>query len=189
MNYYSENAKTFIEETRNCDMGEQYHFFEKNLINAKTILDLGFGSGRDSLYFSNKYIVYSLDPVIEFCDYARRIGLRNILNIRAQDIDFENFFDGIWACASLLHIKSSELNDVFKKCSKALKKNGIMYCSFKYGDFEGDRNGRYYLDINELSICKYLENSGLKIFDTKITDDVRKDKSWKWINFILSKID
>ena len=65
MNYYNKNAKNFIEDTMNADMSKQYQLFEKYLKSNKlTILDLGFGSGRDSLYFQNKgYDVYSLDPI------------------------------------------------------------------------------------------------------------------------------
>ena len=42
-----------------------YAFFEKYLSNdTKTILDIGFGSGRDSLYFSKKYDVYPNDLIL-----------------------------------------------------------------------------------------------------------------------------
>ena len=100
--------------------------------------------------------------------------------------DFENMFDGIWACASLLHVSSKDLNFVFKKCSKALKKNGIIYASFKYGEFEGERNGRYFLDLNESTINNYLKGTNLKIKEYIITEDVRPDNSTKWLNVILA---
>ena len=188
-NYYENNADSFIADTFECDMSTQYHFFEKEL-KKKTgkILDLGFGSGRDSLYFMNKgYEVYAIDPVKKFCDYAKKIGIKNIYQMTAQEINFVDMFDGIWACASLLHVPSNELNDVFKKCSRALKKDGVMYASFKYGEFEGERNGRIFLDLNEESLKKYLINTGLKIKDTLITRDVRPDKTTEWLNVILAK--
>lgn len=186
--YYNENAKSFIEDTFNCDMSGLYEFFERYLNDAKTILDLGFGSARDSLYFQNKgYTVYSIDPTLEFCENAKKLGLKHVFQMNAQEMNFENLFDGIWACASLLHVPSNELNDVFKKCSRSLKDSGTMYVSFKYGDFEGTRNGRFFLDLNEESIKKYLENTGLSIVDTMITNDVREYKSTKWLNVILKK--
>lgn len=185
-NYYDKNAQEFINETFNCDMSELYKFFEEKLNNAKTILDLGFGSGRDSLYFKNKgYEVYSIDPIKEFCDNAKKIGLNNVYQMNAQDIEFNDKFDGIWACASLLHIPSSELNDVFKKCAKALKKNGIMYISFKLGEFEGERNKRFFNDMNKDKLLPLLDNTGLTILEEKITIDVRPDKSTEWYNVIL----
>ena len=76
-NYYKDNKDEFINSTINCDMSYHYNLFEKYLNSyAKTILDIGFGSGRDSLYFSKKYEVYSIDPVEEFCDNAKKIGLK-----------------------------------------------------------------------------------------------------------------
>ena len=189
MNYYNEHAKDFIEGTINCDMSVQYNFFEKYLNNdSKTILDLGFGSGRDSLYFMNKgYTVYSLDPTEEFCKNGERIGLKNVYQLTAQEMQFENLFDGIWACASLLHVPSKELNDVFKKCYKSLKNDGIMYCSFKYGNFEGERNGREFTDLNEELFNQYINNTGLKVLEYLITEDVRPDRNEKWLNVILKK--
>ncbi len=187
-NYYSNNYKEFIDNTINCDMNYQYNFFLKYLpTNSKTILDLGFGSGRDSLFFKQKYDVYAIDPTSEFCSNAKALGINNVYNIKAQDMTFENIFDGIWACASLLHVSSNELNDVFIKCSKALKPNGIMYVSFKYGDFEGERNGRFFLDLNEETLLKYLKNTNLNIIDICVTDDVRPDRNEKWLNVILKK--
>lgn len=142
-NYYKENKEQFINNTIDCDMSFHYQFFEKYLSNnTKTILDIGFGSGRDSLYFSKKYEVCSIDPVMEFCEHAKALGLTNVYCMKVQDINFINIFDGIWTCASLLHIPSYELVDVLNKCYKALKDNGVMYCSFKYGEYEGKRSGR-----------------------------------------------
>lgn len=98
-----------------CDMSLEYHFFKQYLTCARTILDICFGSGRDSLYFKNKgYEVYSLDPTLEFCQNAKALGLKHIYQMKAQDIKFKNIFDDIWACASLLHVPSNELNATLK---------------------------------------------------------------------------
>ncbi len=187
-NYYKENSQEFIDGTINCDMTIQYEFFERNLYDKpNTILDLGFGSGRDSLYFSKKYDVYSLDPVEEFCDNAKNLGLKNVYCTTVQDMEFNNMFDGIWACASLLHIPYNELNQAFKKCYDALKPDGVMYCSFKYGTYQGERNGRYFTDLNEELLFNVLKNTGLTILETSITEDVRAKRSGKWLNAILHK--
>jgi SAM-dependent methyltransferase len=187
--YYEEHAKDFIDNTINCDMSVQYNFFEKDLSKeAKRIMDLGFGSGRDSLYFKSKgYKVTSIDPTKEFCEKAKELGLEDVRCITAQKIDDCNEYDGIWACASLLHVPSVELNDVFKRCYKSLKKNGIMYCSFKYGEFEGIRKERFFVDLNEQSFKEYIKDTGFVIKEMLITKDVRPDRTESWLNVILGK--
>ena len=177
-NYYKNNKDEFIENTFNCDMSSHYNFFEKYLSNnAKTILDIGFGSGRDSLYFSKKYDVYSIDPVLEFCEHAKELGLKNVYQMKVQEMNFENEFDGIWACASLLHIPTYEMVDVLNKCYRALKENGVMYCSFKHGEFEGERNGRFFLDLIEERFRQFVERTKFKILEVCITEDVRTDRT------------
>ena len=62
-----------------------------------------------------------------------------------------------------------------------------MYCSFKYGNFEGERNNRYYLDLTEERLKEFVEKTQFEIVSIIVTDDVRKDKKERWINAILKK--
>ena len=186
--YYKENIDNFIEGTINCDMSSQYNLFEKYLNkDTKKILDIGFGSGRDSLYFSKKYEVYSIDPIEEFCNHAKSLGLKNVYCMNVQDINFINEFDGIWACASLLHIPSNEIVEVLNRCYNALTSNGIMYCSFKYSEFEGERQGRFFNDFTLDKLNKLLSNTKFEVLEYTITDDVRPDRDEKWLNVVLGK--
>lgn len=188
MSYYKEHAKEFINDTFECDMSEQYRFFEKHLKEKGTILDLGFGSGRDSLYFLNKgYEVFAIDPEEEFVRHGKELGIKNVYQMKAENINFINKFDGIWACASLLHVPSKSLKEVFEKCAISLKSNGIIYASFKYGNYEGERNGRYYLDLNEDTLSAIVNNTSLKLIDITISQDVRPNKTEKWLNALLQK--
>ena len=105
-----------------------------------------------------------------------------------QDIEYINMFDGIWACASLLHIPTYEMVDVLNKCYQALKTNGVMYCSFKYGEFEGERNGRFFLDLIEERVRQFVSKTKFQILEVFITEDVRPDKTERWLNVILKKL-
>lgn len=186
--YYAENADSFIENTFSCDMSVQYAFFFKHLRNPEEILDLGFGSGRDSIYFQSKGIkVVAVDPVEEFCQRGRELGIETVVCASAQTMDFHHRFDGIWACASLLHVNDNELVDALSSCREALKDDGVMYASFKYGSFRGERNGRYFIDLNEETIKPFVEKAGLKIVDVLLTTDVRPENETKWLNLILVK--
>ncbi len=184
--YYDENALDFINDTFNCDMSSLYSFFEPYLVNAKSILDIGFGSGRDILYFRNKgFLVYGIDPSIEMCNNAKKLGLDNIYNTSVLDMKFDCEFDAIWASASLLHIKACDLKEAFLNCKNALKSNGVMYCSFKFGEYEGERDGRFFTDMTKERLILILDGTGLSIISDMITLDVRENRSTKWLNVIL----
>ena len=187
-NYYKKNFKEYINKTINCDIENIYSFFLKHIKESdKTLLDIGFGSSRDSIYFSKRFDVTSIDPINKFVRHAKKMGLKNVYKMKVENIKYDSAFDLIWANASLLHVKEESLNDVFKKISKALKINGTMYCSFKYGDFVGIRDNRYYIDLTEKSVLKYLEHTNLKIKEFLITEDSLNRTSTKWLNLILVK--
>ena len=98
-------------------------------------------------------------------------------------------YDGIWACSSILHVPTSELKSVILKMSEALKKKGIIYTSFKYGTFEGERNGRYFTDMTEETFALLIRDiRELEIEELWITSDVRPGRGEeKWLNLILRK--
>lgn len=185
--YYQEHFNEFIVDTSNANMKELYNFFEKHIKKGIKILDVGFGSARDIKHFSSKYDVYGIDVVDEFVNHAKKLGFNQVYKQSILDITFQNTFDAIWACASLLHIEKETLNQAFKKCDNSLKEDGIMYCSFKYGTFIGERNGRYYIDLTEESIKEYLKDTNFKIIDSLVTIDVRPNRNEKWLNIILKK--
>ncbi len=100
-------------------------------------------------------------------------------------------YDGIWACSSILHLPKDEFKAVLQKMANALKQNGVIYTSFKYGEFEGERNGRYFTDFTLESFKDYMQDMGtLQIEEYWITGDVRCGRGdEKWLNLILRKSD
>ena len=106
------------------------------------------------------------------------------------ELDFDAAFDGVWACASLLHVPYAELTDIFGKVARALRPGGFLYASFKYGDFEGERNGRYFTDLDEERLAALIEPvAGLAIVETFITGDVRDGRRDEhWLNVVGMKV-
>jgi hypothetical protein len=106
-----------------------------------------------------------------------------------QDLQEVQRYDAIWACSSILHLSYAELVDVIKKIVVALKDKGLLYISFKYGDFEGIRNGRYFIDMTEESLEKLLkEVGGIEVEELCLTSDVRPGRGEeKWLNLFLRK--
>ncbi len=182
--YYSSNHKTYIESTVNADMVDHYEHFCKYIEKGAKILDVGFGSGRDMLYFKNKgYTVFGIDNVEEFVNHARNLGL-NVSNEDFHNLQYKNEFDGIWACASLLH--SDNLLLAFKNLFNAVKNNGYIFISMKYGKGTAMKNGRFYQYVDEETIENICNKIGLQIIELyKSQDNLKREQSW--INVILNK--
>jgi phospholipid N-methyltransferase len=106
------------------------------------------------------------------------------------ELDAENCYDGIWACSSILHLPKAELRDVLIKMFRALKDKGVIYTSFKYSEFEGMRNGRYFTDFTLESFKDFIKDvPPLDILEYWISGDVRQGREdEKWLNLILQKI-
>ena len=106
-----------------------------------------------------------------------------------QELEELDKYDGIWACSSILHLPVDELEGVIRKMSDALKDKGIIYTSFKYGTFAGERNGRYFADMTEETFAEFLGRiNSLEIEEQWITVDVRPERGEeKWLNLILRK--
>lgn len=190
LDYYNQNADSFIEGTQNADMTEQYLFFLKYLSPGCKLLDLGCGSGRDSAYFSSLgFQVTAIDGSEELCKRVRENYLIDALCISFEDISFAAEFDAVWACASLLHVKKADMPKVMSKVSAALKPGGVLYASFKYGSEERVCNGRFFNDYtqNDLDTLLTSENQ-LSLLEYWITEDVRPERSGeRWLNFIAKK--
>ena len=190
INYYNQNAENFIANTQNADMHTTQERFLRLLDANTSILDFGCGSGRDTKYFLEKgYQVTATDGSAELCRLASEFTGIKVKEMLFQELDAINQYDGIWACSSILHLPKKELLPVIQKMCEALKDNGIIYTSFKYGDFEGERNGRYFTDFTEKTFQEVVEKvPKLTIEEHWITIDVRLGRGEeKWLNLILRK--
>lgn len=190
INYYDINAKEFVEGTLNVDFKATQDKFINKLPAKGYILDFGCGSGRDTKYFLAKdFNVDAIDGSIELCKIASEYTNIKVRHMYFNELSIVNKYDGIWACSSILHLSLDDLVDVFKRMSKALKDEGIIYTSFKYGDFSGERNGRFFTDMTEDSFANLIINvENLKVEEQWITADVRPQRgNEKWLNLILRK--
>ncbi len=190
LNYYNQNADSFIQGTVSVDFSQVQDKFLERLNEGDYILDFGCGSGRDTKYFLKKgMVVDAIDGSVNLCKLASEYTGIKVRNILFQELDEQEKYDGIWACASILHLPKEELSVVLDKMIAALKKNGIIYTSFKYGDFEGERNGRYFTDFTVESFKEFIENvADIEIVEYWITGDVRQGRGEeRWLNIILQK--
>lgn len=187
--YYDQNAEEYASKTFNADMHYAYERFCFNTFKDAKILDLGCGSGRDSLYFLRQGMqVHAIDASQELAQIA---SFHTGIDVQVKDIrDFDenDQYDAIWACASLLHLSMQELEDVFPKLIQALHLEGIIYMSFKYGEFEGIREGRYYTDMTIEKACAWITQcKGALLLECWKSHD-RLNRDTTWLNLIVRKV-
>lgn len=173
----------YFEKTSQIDMSNNYNFFFK-YFEGRTILDLGCGSGRDSHYFiKQNYMVCSVDN----SEHAKQFAKRKY-NIDVDLMDIEQpiggAFDGIWSCASLVHMNKEKIHEVLSGLKNNLTTNGIIYISLKYGEGTIESNNQIYYLYNE-SLVEDLISFDYQVLDMKISQNNNPMNSW--IEFIIQK--
>ena len=188
--YYDKNAHAFASGTVSVDFLEMQKRFLDMLEPGAYILDFGCGSGRDVKFFLEQgYRVDAIDGSKELCRIASEYAGTQVRHMLFQDLNEIDKYDAIWACSSILHLSKVELHDVMERMSIALVSGGIIYTSFKYGEFEGERNGRYFTDFTMETFAAFIKDFGeLEMVDKWLTGDVRPGRGMeKWLNVILRK--
>lgn len=191
INYYNKVATQYKEERNTLvEFSEIYKNFVKYLKPGSKILDFGCGSGRDSLYFKKcGYEVIALDGSPKMCEITRELCNIEVKEMFFEDFNEKNEYDGIWACASLLHLPKEVLIKVLSNLTAALKDNGYMYVTFKYGNFEGIRHERYFIDFTPETFRELIKSvPELEIIEEfESTSSIKSQINKSWINFVLRK--
>lgn len=190
LGYYDIHADRFYKSTVNVEFATMQRHFLAKLQKGSNILDFGCGSGRDTKFFLEQgYRVDAVDGSKELCKLASKYTEIEVKNMIFQELSEVGRYDGIWACSSILHLPIHELAEVMRKMVIALKDKGIIYTSFKYGTFAGERDGRFFTDMTEETFAEFLSKiKGLDVEEQWITSDVRPGRGEeKWLNLILRK--
>ncbi len=188
--YYDANANAFVDRTKAADLSKLYNEFLPCIPDGGKILDLGCGSGRDSLHFLKLgYEVVAIDGSEAMCLEAEKVIGQAVQHTDIMEMDMQEKFHGIWACASLLHLTKEELRKVLPELMEILLPDGSMYGSWKYGEEVRVEDGRYFQDFTEEGLrAIFSELGGCTVKKYWISEDVRADKSnVKWSNILISK--
>ena len=170
--YYEKNAERYAAETFTADMSEQYRRFLPLLKNGAKIQ------------------VTALEPSKNLCKEIRKGFSGEIICCDIQNYHPMARYDGIWACASLIHLQEEEILHFFEKIHWYLKDDGIVYISGKNGIPTGKaKDGRYFLEFSEPLIEKILTaNKQLAAEQVWYTEDVRGRKEFRWMNVIFRTV-
>ena len=190
LTYYNTHAKDFVQGTVAVDFHITQDRFLAQLAAGASILDFGCGSGRDTKYFLEYgFAVEATDGSKELCKLASAYTGISVKQMLFDELEAVEKYDGIWACASILHLAWADLVVVMRKMVRAVKDGGVIYTSFKYGQFTGERNGRFFTALDEEVLARLLkEVGGLEVKELWLTGDVRPGRGEeKWVNVLLTK--
>lgn len=188
--YYNQHVKQFVSTTVDVDFKEIQDKFINKLPGKMYLFWLWFRA-RYEMFFECGLTVTAIDGSEEMCKAASEYTGIQVRRMLFEELNGKDCYDGIWACSSILHLPKEILKRVFFKMRDALRSNGIIYTSFKYGNFEGERNGRYFTDFTIETFSDFIkEVPEIYIEEKWISTDVRPGRNKeKWLNLILRKKD
>ena len=191
INTYNESAKEYEIKAKNYWDQNPRTFIDKftNLVKGK-VLDLGSGPGRDALIFKERGIsVVCLDASIAMINLCKEKKLEVVLG-NFESIPFENnYFFGVWAYTSLLHINKAKILEIINEIKRVLNDNGIFGLSLIEGEGEGYRDSTYVKKPRWFSFYKKEEiEIILKTLEFEIIyfEKIETD-SKNYLNFISRK--
>ena len=187
--YYDQNAERFFNDTVGVDLSSLQGAFLQHIPKGGFILDAGCGSGRDSKAFLDQgYRVAAFDTSAQLAALASvHIG-QHVVQRGFSDMRERAIYDGVWACASLLHVPLADLPSALRCLWVSLKPGGVFYLSFKAGQGEFTRFGRQFTDLDEEGLKALVadleEVDRIQLWRTK---DQRPDRTEVWLNGLIHR--
>lgn len=167
LHHYHQRAKQFWLGTKDHDVSQNYAALLEALPKTKSlkILDLGCGPGRDLKYFKELgHEVLGVDGCAEFCQMARDYSGCTVWQQDFRKLELpQNFFDGIFANASLFHVPRLDLPRVLNELQTALLPHGILFSSNPRGQGESFDGERYAFCMELEEYQEYLSQAGFEI--------------------------
>ena len=107
--------------------------------NAETLLELGAGTGKHSLFFMERDLdVTAVDLSEGMVKHCQNKGV-NAKQMDFMQLEFpDQSFDAVYALNSLLHTPKRDLENVLQGIKRIMKPNALFYMGVYGGkDFEG----------------------------------------------------
>ena len=188
--FYDENAEDFFQRSVDADMARGHADFTALVAAGGRILDAGCGSGRDSLAFAR--LGFRVTPMEASAKLAALASAHTGLPVEVMTFDqiaWREEFDGVWACASLLHVPRAVLPAAVTRLRNALVPGGVLWMSFKYGAQERFANSRHFTDLDEVGGKALLADvGGLELISMDVSGDSRPDRAdERWLGVLCRR--
>jgi SAM-dependent methyltransferase len=186
--FYERSAGTYVESTELAGVRSYLEAFAAAVLTGGDVLELGSGSGRDSLWFAERgFEVHAIDacPAMVQATSARAVVRAELARI--EEIDAIERYDGIWSSAALLHVAAHRQAEVWARLYRALRPGGALYASYKLGS--GQRvadDGRYFFDLDMPRLLSLAEGVGFAEPRAQITV-CATGRPTRWVSVLVSK--
>ena len=191
LEWYEANASAYADRTHDTDLTHIYERFLAHVPEGGRILDAACGSGRDTLALRARgYVVEAFDGAAAMVAVATANTGQPVRHLRFADVDYESEFDGVWACASLLHLRRPALPEAVARLTRALRPGGVLFMDFKHGEGERFSVGRWKLLFDPEGVGDFLNTQpGLELIDAWITHDTRPGRTdEEWCNALARRV-
>jgi len=188
--FYETNAQAFFDRSVAADMAQGHAEFVALLPPGGRVLDAGCGSGRDALEFHRRgFRVTAMEASEALAALARAHTGLPVEVMTFEQVAWREAFDGVWACASLLHVARAGLPAAVGRLRDALVPGGALWMSFKYGTEERTVAGRTFTDMDEpLARGLLAATGGLELIGMQVSGDVRADHTGeRWLSVLCRR--
>jgi SAM-dependent methyltransferase len=186
---YQLHARDYFAATVMADMSATYGRFLTELAPGSRILDAGCGSGRDLKHFLSKgFKPTGIDAASALVALAAEFSEAPCFVMRIEDSPFVHCFEGVWACASLLHVPKSMLGRLLTKLERALVPGGTLFASVRLGVGESVApDGRHFSLYGPDEFAKAVTASGFEVTGVWTSNDLLPKRiAVQWVN-VLAK--
>lgn len=157
------------------ELNGQIERFMSLLPSGATVLDVGCGPGVDTAVLQSHHLnAIGLDFSQEMMQTGRdEHGIRvPFAQADMRRLPFVGQVDGLWVCASLLHLERADVQPTLHEFHRVLKAGGILYLSVKLGSGEkwqptayGQPLPRFFTYWQPETLDPLLETAAFDIID------------------------
>ena len=188
--FYESHAREYFDRTASADLSALYDSFLSHVRPGGRILDVGCGSGRDLKVFRQRgFKPVGIDASPTLVKLAHTFSGVVCKATRFQDLNFREYFDAVWACASLLHLPKRRIGRILRRLYTSLIDGGTLFVSMQIGCGEKlAEDGRFFAYYQPDELARRVQKAGFSIDRVWISEDSLPGRTrTRWVNVIAHR--